>query len=373
MKIILIGSVPPPYHGSTIYFRSLLESRLHDVHTVYHLDTSDHRTIDNITKLDPVNVYLAVKNVFQLIFMLGARRPDIVYVPLAQKFLPYIRDGLFILCAKFFSRAKIVVHLHGGDYFRKEFYEKSGKFAAWFVRKTLSYAHTAIVLGNSLRCIFEDLVDRIEVVPNGIEDPVARRNGSDTGRQSEKFVIGYLGNFFESKGILDVLEASREVISRHPHVTFRFAGAWTDQEPDTKKAAYRLIEEYGLKENVEFAGMLRGGEKERFLTDMSIFVFPSRYEGQPLVILEAMASGLPVVSTKGVGAIDEMVIDGVTGILVDKQSPEQIARALVHLIEHPDVCMTMGKAGRKRFKESFLMDKNIGKMIGVFEKVYGES
>lgn len=372
MKIILIGSVPPPYHGSTIYFSSLLHSRLRDIHTVYHLDTSDHRTIDNITKLDPVNVYLAVKNVFQLIFMLGARRPDIVYVPLAQKFLPYIRDGLFILCAKFFSRAKIVVHLHGGDYFRKEFYEKSGKFAAWFVRKTLSYAHTAIVLGNSLRRIFEDLVGRIEVVPNGIEDPAIRTSGRITGKESEKVVIGYLGNFFESKGILDVLEASRDVITRYPQVTFRFAGAWTDQETDTKAAAFRLIDEYGLKDNIEFAGILRDGEKIRFLAETSIFVFPSRYEGQPLVILEAMASGLPVVSTKHVGAIDEMVIDGETGILVDKRSPQQIARALVHLIGHPDVRLAMGKAGRKRFEDCFLMDKNIGKMIGVFEKVYGE-
>jgi len=373
MKIILIGSVPPPHHGSTIYFRSLLQSRLCEVHTIYHLDTSDHRTIDNIAKLDPVNVYLAVKNVFQLSFMLWSRRPDIVYVPLAQKFLPYIRDGLFILCAKFFSRAKIVVHLHGGDYFRKEFYDKSGRFAAWFVRKTLSYAHTAIVLGNSLRHIFEGLVDRIEVVPNGIEDPAARRNDSDTGRKKEKPVIGYLGNFFESKGILDVLEASRDVISRHPDVTFRFAGAWTDQEPDTKNAAYRMVGEYGLDVNIEFAGVLRGSQKERFLAETSIFVFPSRYEGQPLVILEAMAFGLPVVSTRNVGAIDEMVVDGETGILVDKQSPEKIAQALVHLIEHPDVRMAMGKAGRKRFVENFLMYKNIGKMIGVFEKVYGES
>ncbi len=367
MKVVLVGSLPPPYHGATIYFQSLLHSEIRDRYTVHHLDTSDHRSIDNITKLDFTNVYLGIKNIFQLIGMLRSHKPDIVYIPVASSTLAYFRDGLLISCAHFFSQARIIIHLHGGEYFRQEFYNRVNRPVRWFIRKTLSYVHTAIVLGESVRHVFTDLVNRVEVISNGITDMMNGRTGS---KSPDRPVVGFMGNLFESKGILDVIEAAQVVVMRHPDVTFRIAGAWFDREPSTKKKADELIDRHGLHDRINFSGVVRNGDKEKFFSDTSIFVFPSRYEGMPLVILEAMAARLPVVSTKNVGVIPEVVIDGETGILVDKKSPDQIARALIYLIENPEVRQAMGEAGRKRFENFYTIEKNIERMIGVFEKVY---
>ena len=96
-KIIIIGSTPPPHHGSNIYSQNLLNSKIKEEFEVFHLDTSDHRNLDNLSKLDFINVYLAVKNIAELVWILIKIRPELVYIPPAASFLPYFRDGLFIL------------------------------------------------------------------------------------------------------------------------------------------------------------------------------------------------------------------------------------------------------------------------------------
>ena len=65
-KIVLIGSIPPPFHGSSIYFNNLLNSKIRDEFEISHLDISDHRDLDNLSKLDLTNVRLALKNILSL-------------------------------------------------------------------------------------------------------------------------------------------------------------------------------------------------------------------------------------------------------------------------------------------------------------------
>ncbi len=168
-KIILVGSIPPPYHGSGIYFQNLLNSKIKDEFDVIHLDISDHRNLDNLSRLDFTNAYLAVKNIFELIAKLRKHKPDLVYIPVASNFLPYLRDGKFILSASMFSKAKIVIHLHEGKYFREEFFNNSNLLVKYFIKKTLSKVDTAIVLGEKLKYVFEGFVADVKVCPNGIE------------------------------------------------------------------------------------------------------------------------------------------------------------------------------------------------------------
>ena len=83
-----------------------------------------------------------------------------------------------------------------------------------------------------------------------------------------------------------------------------------------------------------------------------MLVLPTRNDSFPLVILEAMAAGLAVVSTREGGIPDE-VDDGVTGILCDKGDPSGLADAIGRLLDRPDVCRAMGEAGRSRYERMF--------------------
>ncbi len=365
-KIIIVGSLPPPYHGSTVYFQNLINSKIIKEFEVFHLDTSDHRNLDNLSKLDFTNVYLALKNIVELVWMLIKTRPDLVYIPPATSLLPYLRDGLFILSASFFSHAKIISHMHRGDYFRTEFYEKSNLLTRFFIRWTLGKADTAIVLGKNLQSTFHEFVKNIAVVPNGIRFDQFINKKFTFKQNNEEIAVSYLGNLFKNKGILDILHAAKIVLDKHKNVKFRFAGSWSQQEYKMKNQAFKSIRENNVQANVEFVGMVLSEAKEKFLVDTDIFVFPSWYEGFPLVILEAMAAGCPVISTKDVGAIPEVVVDGVSGILVEKQSPKQIAGAITKLIENTRLREKMGKAGRERFEKHYTMEKNVNMMIRVF-------
>jgi len=219
----------------------------------------------------------------------------------------------------------------------------------------------------SFKYIFKDWVDDIQVVPNATA--INPNISGKLHQQKKGLTVTFLSNLFKNKGILDLLEASKIVIDKHPNVIFKIAGSWSNQEPETHSHAIEFLKRNTLEKKVEFVGVVSGKEKEKFLVETDLFVLPTWHptEGQPNVIIEAMAAGCPIVSTKW-AAIPETVIDGKTGLLVDPQNPAAIAKAILQLIENPSVRKKMSEASRKRYEQYYTQEKNIDNMIEVFEK-----
>lgn len=366
-KVLYIGSLPPPYHGVNVYNKRVLNSKLSEVFEVSHLDISDHRNLYNLGKFDFYNVFLGLKNFISLSFLILRTKPDLVYLNIALN-LAYLRDGTFILVSRLFSKAKIIVHLHQTGL--EEFYNKSNWFIRKFIGITLKKADASIVLGNSFKPVMNRFVKDIKVVPNGTDfnPDISSKSFKKSNRG---LTISYLGNLYESKGLMDLLEAAKIVLLRYDDVKFRIAGFWPDEIIKTK--VFNFVKRNNLDNNMELLSPVLGKEKEEFLLSTDIFVFPSWYEGQPYVILEAMAAACPVISTKDVGAIPETVIDGKTGILVDKKNPQQIAEAIIYLIENPEKRIEMGLAGRKRFEENYTMEKSVDNLIEAFNEILERS
>jgi len=368
----MVGSLPPPFHGSTVFFESIVRSDLCSDFEVRHLDTSDHRGIDNIDRMEIVNVFLAIRSIVLLAVLLLRWKPDLVYIPIAASFLPYLRDGIMILSVAALSSAKTVIHLHGGWHFRDSFFQQSRGFIRLFIRSTLKRVHTAIVLSNRFVGIFEGLVSRVEVVPNGIATNGTCAPRSTLLPEKSRRVVGFLGNLFESKGVLDLVLAAKQVLpSSSQDVVFIVAGLWPMQESQIQQEICRIIPEAGLEERILFRGALVGREKAMFLNEIDILAFPTwyAYEGMPLVILEAMAAGKAVVSSRGIGAIEDMVEHGVTGMLVPPRSPSELANALRYLLGDDLRRIAMGKAGRERFMRRYTMTHCVDRLRQVFRSV----
>jgi glycosyltransferase involved in cell wall biosynthesis len=123
---------------------------------------------------------------------------------------------------------------------------------------------------------------------------------------------------------------------------------------------------------VEFAGVVSGEAKRRVLAEADVFVLPTRYppEGQPFAILEAMAAGLPVVSTPR-GAIPDMVEDGVTGLLLPEGDEAALAEALRRLVASPAERSAMGEAGRSRYESMFTEEATTRRLVTVMDRVRG--
>ncbi len=374
MRILLIGSTPPPYHGSSIYFKDFLETLVNcPVVEVLHVETSDKRNdLNNLGKLDFKNLSTAFSSLVQEAYFCIRYKPEIIYIPIAQNTFAYLRDGLFILLGKMF-KTRVVVHLHG-SYFRN-FYDQSPGYIKKFIDVTLRACDGAIVLGDKLRGIFEGWLspDRIFVLPNFVVFQDSQNFQKQDSKQQK--VLTYLGNLYESRGIFDLLEAIKMVNEKaQGEFILQIAGKFVD-DPFTSLTCETIqhkFDEYvkALKGAVVYLGQITAAEdKFRLLKDTDLFVFPSWYEGQPLVILEAMAAGCPVISTKNVGVIDETVIDGVTGILVEKQNPEKLAEAILSLLKNPELLTQMGKAGRKRYEACYTSQCMLEKAIQIFKTV----
>ena len=217
---------------------------------------------------------------------------------------------------------------------------------------------------------FEGFVKNIVAFPNGLKTNRNQVEEYFAKIPKQIAVISFYSNLFESKGVLDVLEAAAIVIKKKSNVRFLFTGNWIKKEEKTRIRAEQIINKNNLNKFIEFTGVITGEVKEKFLEETDIMVFPTwyPYEGCPMVILESMEYSIPVISTKDTGAIPEMISDGDTGILVEKNNPGQIAEAIFKLLSDENLRIRMGKKARERFKMDFTFDRNLDNIITAFTK-----
>lgn len=130
------------------------------------------------------------------------------------------------------------------------------------------------------------------------------------------------------------------------------------------------VDELGMSDAVVFAGFRQ--DVPAVLASSHVLLLPSEDECLPLVILEAMASGLPVVATD-VGGISEAVENGVTGRLIRPGDAEGLARAVIEILGEPERARTMGRAGRKRVETEFAADRCTGAVFGLYEELIREN
>lgn len=363
-EIIFLGKLPPPYIGPAIACQMILNSKLKDEFRLIHLDTSDHRDINTLGKIDFGNIYHALRQYYLMVVML-IRYPDaMVYVPAGQTTVGYIRDAVFIVMAKIAGR-KVITHLRGGNFLN--WYNKAPGYARKIVRYVHPKVNAQIVLGNNLRPLFNWLLpeSRIHVVPNGGNYSIPA-----VQKEAGKVIILFLGNFIGTKGVLEVLHASQYLQDLKDKIEFRFAGSWRDAA--TKEAFLQYKAEHPDLP-ITIVGPVQGAQKFELLALSDIFVFPTYYpnEGHPWVIVEAMCAGLPVISTDH-AAIRESVIDGVNGYLVPKKDAKAVAEKIRYLIAHPEERKRMGEESRRLYHEGFTHEMMIKRLGDVFRSVAAE-
>jgi glycosyltransferase involved in cell wall biosynthesis len=369
VNIIIIGPTPPPYNGMSVA-TEMVKAALKDGGVGYlHLDTADRRGIANIGRLELGNVWRALWHGLRFAWILVARRPQVVYVPIAQSGLPFMRDCLFLVPARVFGR-KVVIHLHGG-YFGK-FYAGAHPMMRRLVRYAIGRVSCAVVLGEMLRGVFDGVVprSRIRVVPNGIPDWFADTweslgRACKGGAQGNPTVF-YVGALMREKGVLDLIRALHGVVMRGVPVRAVFAGEWYREED--RVSAQALVENCGLTNVVRFVGPVGFLHKKMWLQKADVFALPSFYEGQPYSILEAMSAGLPVISTT-VGCIPETVRDGVEGFLIDPGDVEALTERLTRLVLDPVLREQMGRAARQRFLKCYTYERFAEDMRSIFMEV----
>jgi len=195
--------------------------------------------------------------------------------------------------------------------------------------------------------------------PASIEEKVLKKK--QLGLNKNDFVLGNVGRMDYWKNQRILIEILPDLKKISPQIKLILVGGG-EEEGNLKKSAIKK----GVKNDVIFLG--QRSDVNQILKAFDIFVFPSLTEGLPLVVIEAMATGLPIVASH-VGGIPELVVNGETGFLVSPASKEEIKEAIIKLLNNPELRKEMGQIARKRFETHFSLPQMVQKYIEVYEEV----
>ena len=368
VRLLILGPTPPPVHGVAVAVQTLLGSNLANRFQVAHLDLADRRGIQHVNKPDLHDVVLFVRQWLKLLRILINFYPNVSYLVLSQSTVGFLRDSLLIWPA-YLRGSHVVLHLHGGN-FREWFLGRSWIMQA-YVKVVFRCVTRAIVLGESLKAQFDGLLEknRISVVPNGIDWSGSEPTRSAL-RSADRFRILHLSTLSHLKGALVFLRAVPRVVQKRKDIEFMMAGPWSHDED--RRWAEDFIRQHKLETFVLFSGQVDAAAKRTLFDSADVFVFPGvQQEGQPLVVIEAMAAGVPVIFTDR-GCLRDTVLDGVTGLEVPIGDPVQLAERILWLLDQPEQMRLMGARARKRYEAMYTKERHIQRMIDVFTVSAGE-
>lgn len=165
--------------------------------------------------------------------------------------------------------------------------------------------------------------------------------------QSGQKRLLYIGRLSAAKGVPILLQAIASITTKHPEIILTIVGDGPDRQ-----ALENQADQLGVTCNLKFVGYQSQDAVCQYLQTCDIFVLPSFAEGLPVVLMEAMATGIPVIAT-AIAAISELVEDGVNGSLIPPGAVEPLAQKLDQLLSHTQLRQTFGQAGRLKVEQAF--------------------
>jgi glycosyltransferase involved in cell wall biosynthesis len=276
----------------------------------------------------------------------------------------YGPTGLVVLPVCKESGIPLVVHFHGYDAYEHKTLQESGR------RYPELFQHASAIVAVS-RDMEQQLLllgaprEKLHYNPYGVD--VSLFQGADPEHSAAHFVA--VGRFVDKKAPHLTLLAFQRVLEVVPEARLSMIG-----DGPLWEACKHLSKAWGLDGAVTFLGPLPPAEVAAVMRQSRAFVQHSvrtsygDSEGTPVAVLEAGATGLPVVATRHAG-IQDVVLDGVTGLLVDEGDVNGMAEYMIQLASDPALAVRLGCAARERIYTDFSMDKSIQKLWQIIEAV----
>ncbi len=246
---------------------------------------------------------------------------------------------------------------------------------------------TAIVLNELVR---EGLITEAKLKPESV---VVLPMGTNTTRFNPTIDVGdvrqryelegkvailFVGRIRADKGVEYLVKAANIMVNESGYENARFVLVGPTEEfglPKNRRSPYldrvmHLIEDYGLQKEVKLTGAVPLDDLRKLYVACDIFVLPSLTEAAPQALVEAMASGKPVIGTK-VGAVPMQIKDRQSGFLINPADERQLAERIKYLIDKPNEAKRMGDYGRKLAEEEFGWSKIAEKLLQVYKAEVG--
>ncbi|UKV15535.1 glycosyltransferase family 4 protein [Thalassospiraceae bacterium SW-3-3] len=354
-RIIAMLQLPPPMHGAAAMNERALAAlrKTCDVTLLEMRFTNHPRDIAKLTIGKLVKAfYLSLRLLFEL-----WRKPDALYINFAPSGSAFYRDSIYVLMSKQFG-IPAILHLHGQGLQAG----RENRFAAWLQHRVFT-GQTAIILGDALRHELSGIGCQSAIIANCLPEEAFQIAQPLSGNTTPRLL--YLSNLFRSKGINDVLAACAILRQRNTDFALDIAGAEGDISVGELE---RLVDTFDLENHCLYHGPVDAGCRTKLLSKANLFLFPTRYpnEAQPLVVLEAMAAGVPVI-TSSIGTLGDIVREGETGRICQPGNPEILANRISDAFTQTKETQDMANAAQASCRAHFSktrFDHDLQQLIG---------
>ena len=290
-------------------------------------------------------------------YLFELEKCDLVHVHMASRG-SYKRKKVF-MDAAFRCHKPVLLHLHGSE------------FALWFdsectdiqkddIRRTFKRCAKVVVLSKEWKdfLISRSIcdADQIVVLHNAVEVP------DDNQTDYLNNTVLFMGRLDLRKSPDVLLRAGKIVLRKHPDARFVFGG-------DGDVQRYKdLAVQLGIEDACSFIGWAKGNKKAEAFRSSSIYCLPSKNEGMPMSVLEAMSYGLATVSTP-VGGVPQIITDGVNGLMFPVDKVNLLAGLLCKLMDDVVLKERIGRAGRETIKTTFSFNAFMEQLITIYEEI----
>jgi len=293
-------------------------------------------------------------------------KPDIVHINPSLNFPSFIRDGLFLFWAK---RLKIpvIVFFHG---WQRKFENKIKGLLKVFFNFTYKKADSFIVLATEFRdklCEWE-VRKPIHQMTTSVDESLLKgfsiQKKMAGVKQSNPIRLLFLSRLEKEKGVFETIDAFKLLLDEQYEVTLTIAG-----DGSIKKETHEYVTRLGLREKVFMPGYIRGDEKRQTFIDHDIYCFPTYYgEGMPTSVLEAMAFGMPVVTTR-IGGIKDFFENAKMGYLSESPHPIEIAECIKKICSDKDKLNHISYYNYRYAQQNFMASKVAKKIFTLYNRM----
>jgi glycosyltransferase involved in cell wall biosynthesis len=366
--LVIVGQTPPPWHGQAVATQLLFDAvwEGYDVRRVRMAFSSEMEEIGRMRfskGLHMLNLWSAVRNATK-----GRKDGILLYPPASPNWVPLLRDMILLPLIK--SRFRTVVYLyHAGGV--GEWCSQS-TLRGWIARIAYGCADLNLEVARENPAPHEVLgARRWAWTPYGVQvPPLAPRAKSHSGPT----VVLFVGSLQEGKGVIEVLRTASllKSLGKGRDFLFKIVGRWFSAE--FEQEARQMLGELGLSEMVEFPGQLTGQAKWQAYAEGDVFFFPTHYasEAFPLVLIEALGSGLPVVTTRWRGIPD--LLEGCkVARLCPIHSPDEYAEALIEFQEQAKSGLDFSKESKSFYEERYLPENFLAQIHSLISATVSET
>ncbi len=356
LSILMILKTPPPFGGGELQCAALKKHVENNPGFKIIEINSKTRNKTNQGKFNFWKMNEFFRLWLRVLSQILWNRPALIFCPVAKSFPHFLRDSLLFWTAWLF-RVPFAGELAGATFY----FLGENKRQTLYGKLVLSRFCCLRVLGDGIAAHLRTFgIENTIVSDNGIDLPLKNSLNPDSKTKDAPFRILFVGTLSEQKGFSTLVDACGKLADEGCQFEVHTMGEWGSE--NFKHETEKRIRQKGLSKHLILHGLTHGKRKAELYAGTDVLVLPSYIEGQPLVILEALSYGIPVISTC-VGGIPDTIKDEQNGFIIQPGDSVELGEKIRFLMQTPKICQRMSQANStlylKRFTEAAFLKTQV--------------